>query len=198
MTPKTKNTLILLGILIILIIILVFWQNSFEAQQNKIEKETIITNDLENLQKIEINQADKTIILTKQDSDWLITSEENVLANKILIENLIEGLKKTKSGTIISSSQSKLADFNLTEDTATQLKLYNNQANLIIELLIGKRGGPAYDQTYIKKINSNNILITEENLTSLVNQPDWKEPIAEEENDEATTEAIPLELNQNN
>ena len=176
MTSKTKNTLILLVILIILVVVLIFWQNPFESQQNEIKKETVITNNLANLQKIEISQADKTIILAKQNADWLVISEENVLANAILIENLIESLKNIKTGAIISSNPYKLTDFNLTEETAVKLKLYDDQANTITELLIGKRGGPAYNQTYLKKINSNNVLLVEENLTSLINQPDWKQP----------------------
>lgn len=196
MMTKTKNTLILIAILIILLVIFIFWQNPFKAQQNKTQTETVITNDLTDLQKIEIRQADKTVILTKQENNWLVSSQDNILANEIIIENLIEALQKTKSGTIISSNQDKLANFNLTEDKATRLKLFAEEDNLIIELLIGKRGGPAYDQTYLKKLDSNNILLVEENLTSLVNQPNWQQPEPTQEAELTNINAVPIESNQ--
>jgi hypothetical protein len=197
MNDKTKNTLILLAILIILIIVLFVWQNPWQKQESKIPTAAVLNNNLTDLQKIEIKQTDKTTILTEQDNQWLVASADNAVANQNLVNNLIEALNNITKGTIVSANSDKLADFNLTENTAINLKLFNSQDQLITELLIGK-SGPAYTQSYLKKIDSDNILLVDENLTSLLNQPDWKQPPATEANNTGTPENIPLELQPNN
>lgn len=102
-----------------------------------------------------------------------------------------------EKGTIISSKPDKLADFNLGQETAIKLKLFKPQEQLITELLIGKPG-PAHTQSYIKKIDSDNVLLVDKNLTALLNQPDWEQPPQNKENNTTKPETIPLELQPNN
>ncbi|OGY42845.1 MAG: hypothetical protein A2Y67_00055 [Candidatus Buchananbacteria bacterium RBG_13_39_9] len=190
MSPKSKSLLIFLIILAALTVIYFFWQNPLAQKSNKILSEQIYNASLDNVQKIEITLTGQTTILEKpaeggsasggQNDKWVISSQDNAEANASLIENLITGLKDSKTGTVVSQNQEKLASFNLTEDKAIKLKLSDNQ-NTILEILIGKMG-PSYTDTYIKKINSNNVLLVSQNLNSLVNQPNWLKPAEQETN----------------
>jgi len=193
MTKKVKNNLILVAILAILIIALVVWQNPFAPKYNQVETENLITNNLDNLQIIEINKTNQTISLKKENDTWIVTSQENVLANEDLIADLIDTLNELNSGTIVSRNLDKLDDFSLSQEKAVNLKLVDTQGGTIIEILVGKLGGPAYTQTYVKNINSNNILLVDANLINKVNQQDWKQPPPPPEDEEGGSDTIPIE-----
>jgi hypothetical protein len=178
MTKKSKKSFILLIVLIVLILALLIWQNPFKTRSNQVETEKLISGSLDNLQSIEISKAgaEQPIILKKENNAWVVASEENAPANEALIQNLIDSLSELDSGTIVSRNLDKLDNFGLTDATAAKLKLINDQGGTIIELLVGKLGGPAYTQTYVKQPNSNNILLVDQNLINHVNQQDWKQP----------------------
>ena len=184
MTPKSKSLVILLIILVALAAIYFIWQNPLAQKSNKILSEQIYSASLDNVQKIEITKAGQVTTLEKQNDKWVVSSQDNAEANASLIESLITGLKDLKTGTVVSQNQEKLASFNLTEDKATKLKLSDNQ-NTLLEILIGKMG-PSYSDTYIKKMDSNNVLLVTQNLNSLVNQPDWLKPAEKETNTNST------------
>jgi hypothetical protein len=191
MNSKSKSLLILFVTLIALTAIYLIWQNPLAQKSNGILSEVLFSATLDNLQKIEITKTGQTTILEKpaeggsasggQNDKWVVASQENAEANATLIDSLIATLKELKTGNIISQNQAKLASFDLTEDKAIKLKLSDNQNDTILEILIGKMG-PSYSDTYIKKIDSNNVLLVSQNLNSLVNQPDWLKP-AEKETD---------------
>lgn len=184
MSTKSKSFLILLIVLIILIAVYFIWQNPLAQKSNKILSEQIYSASLDNVQKIEITQTGQTTTLEKQNDKWVVASQENAEANAILIDNLISALKDLKSGNIISQNQEKLASFDLTEENATKLKLFDNQ-NVLLEILIGKMG-PSYTDTYIKKTDSPNVLLVSQNLNSLVNQSNWLKPAEKDTNTNST------------
>ncbi|MFC1598697.1 DUF4340 domain-containing protein [Patescibacteria group bacterium] len=176
MTKKAKNNLILLTVLAVLILALLLWQNPFKSSSNQADTEKLITTSLGNLETIEITRPGQSFILNKEADNWFLTSQDNVPANEALIQNLIESLTELNSGTIVSRNLEKLDNFGLTEEKVVNLKLINDQGITIIELMVGKLGGAAYTQTYVKQNNSANILLVDQNLISLVNQQDWKQP----------------------
>ena len=175
MSKKLKISFILFIVLIALIAIYFIWQNPFHQKNNIAPSETLITSDLNNLQKIEITKGKDITTLNKQDNVWHVESEDNALANEVIINALISSLQKVKSGTIISDDPAKYPAFNLKDELATNLKLYDDKNNLIIELFIGKLG-PTYQQTYVRKKGSKNILLVEQPLPRQINQSDWKKP----------------------
>jgi hypothetical protein len=176
MTNKTKTTLGLIIFLVLLIAIYLIWQNPLDHQITSDVQEKIITTDLANLQKIEIIKKDKTITLVKTNDQWLVESDANAVANTSLIDKLLTDLKATKIGTIISSNPEKYKDFSLTEEAATKLKLTSDQGQVIAELLLGKTTGPSYQQMYLKKADSQNILLIDQLLAADINAQDWKQP----------------------
>jgi len=175
MTKKSKQTLSLFVILIILLIAFFFWQNPFNQKSNQAKTDTIIISNLDNTTKIEIAKGETVTQLEKLNDQWVVASEENAAANMNLVNGLLNSLENTETGIIVSTNPDKLANFNLSDELATKLSLEDNQGNKI-ELLIGKNGGPELDNTYVKKTDSNNILLADENLSRKVIQPDWKQP----------------------
>src|SRR4030042_2589160 len=111
MSPKSKSLLIFLIILAALTVIYLFWQNPLAQKSNKILSEQIYNASLDNVQKIEITLTGQTTILEKpaeggsasggQNDKWVISSQDNAEANASLIENLITGLKDSKTGTVV-------------------------------------------------------------------------------------------------
>jgi len=175
MVNNTKKTLILLGVAVILVIVFLIWQTPFNSSQNS-SQETIFTADLNKASKIEITHGETTIILTKLDSIWVIESEENAKANQFLIDNIIEATKISKNGTLISQNKEKFANFMLTDEDARKLKIYDNNNNLIINLLIGKTNTAGLDQNYIRLTDNDKIYLVATNFVRTLNQPNWKEP----------------------
>ncbi|MCX6746172.1 MAG: DUF4340 domain-containing protein [Candidatus Parcubacteria bacterium] len=185
MTQKSKILLILLSVLIVLTAVYYIWQNPLIQKSNQASTEQLLTGNLDNLQKIEITKNSQTTTLEKpaeggsasggQSDKWVVATQNNAEANVTLIDNLISVLKDLKTGNIISQNQEKLASFDLSEDKATKLKLTDNKNNTILEILIGKTG-PSYSDCYIKKPNSNNVLLIPVNLVYQVNQTDWVKP----------------------
>jgi len=186
MAVKKNPTFILFAVLIVLVVVYLVWQNPFSPAQNQAQEEALITIDLQELTKIEIISPKKTVILEKTDQ-WKVASEDNFPANSSLIYDLIDNLEKAKTGQVVSDNLDKLEKFNLTEDKATKIKL-TDSTNASEEILIGELGGAAFTNTYVKKADSNNILIVPINLTFKINQPDWKQP-APEENEDTSEEA---------
>ena len=175
MTQKTKQILTSLAVLAILFVVYFIWANPLDHKVNNNLTEEIFNNNLDNLQRIEISKLNKATILQKQNDKWVVASEANALADQSLVNNLIAGLKEMETGTIISQNTNKIIDFELTEIQATRLKLYDSQNNLILDILIGKMG-PSYEQTYVKKPSSNNVLLVPVNFSALLSATDWKQP----------------------
>ncbi|OGY43004.1 MAG: hypothetical protein A2Y67_03390 [Candidatus Buchananbacteria bacterium RBG_13_39_9] len=175
MTSKTKKFITLIIILIILVAVFIFWQNPLNHKTNNGNTEEISTANLDNAQKIEISKGDKTTILQKENDKWLVSSENNAEANLDYINKLIDALKEVKQGTIISQNKDKLATFELAEGQYTKVKLSDSSNNILLELLVGKMG-PAYTQSYVKKLNSDNVLLINQNLLLSITPNSWIKP----------------------
>lgn len=173
MSKKTKQTLILLGILILLIFVYIIWQNPFQSEKNQPETESLINANFDEIKKIEIKSAAQEILLTYKNEQWVVESEQDFVANNTLINNLIDGLKNANQGSIISRDPEKADKFNLTPETATILKLSDDQQNQLAELYIGKVSLASANKTYVKNADSDNILLVNGNLNTLINQPTW-------------------------
>lgn len=175
MTNKSKKFLYLFIALVVLAAIYFLWQNPLDNKAGDDNSETILTKSLDSLQKIELTKDAKTTILEKRDDKWLVTSENNAEANPELVTKLIDSLKETKSGTIISQNPDKLSNFELSEGMGTMLKLTDTQNNPLLTLQIGKIG-PAYTQCYVKLPNSANVLLINPNLLLSVTPTSWVKP----------------------
>jgi len=173
MYKKTTQTLILLGILLVLIIVYLIWQNPFQSKQNLPDTDTLISANFESIKKIDIKTSAQEIILAYKDNQWVVESEQDFVANQSLVEDLINGLKNAKQGKIISRNPDKASLFNLNSETAIILKLKDDQDNQLEEIYIGNVSGSANDQTYVKNQSSDNILLVNGNLNTLINQPTW-------------------------
>jgi len=174
MNTKSKLTL---GLIIIIIILagIYFLIPAFDKNPTGLNSEKIIElGKLDNITKIEIDSTAQQTVLEKAGDNWIITTEENQVANQFLIDNIFQVLIDNPEGTIISQNPEKAASFNLTEENSLKLKLFN-QDELVLHLLIGKLN-QTYTSTYIKKANSNNVLLIADNFANKLNQPDWKEP----------------------
>jgi len=175
MTNKSKSVLYLIIALIVLIVIFIFWQNPLDHKTSNGNTEEISTANLDNAQKIEISKGDRTTILQKENDKWLVSTENNAEANLDYINKLITALKDVKQGTIVSQNKDKLPTFELAEGQFTKIKLSDSSNNILLELLVGKMG-PAYTQTYIKKPNSDNVLLINQNLLLSLTPTSWVKP----------------------
>lgn len=175
MSQKAKIFLGLAFALIILVIIYLFWPNSLTSNRQTGSIAPITFGNLDNAQKIELSKAGKTTVIDKLNDTWVISSENNAEANPALIDNLLKALKDLKQGTIISQNKDILENFGLSEDTAGRIKISDNQNNVMAELLIGKTGA-IYTQSYLKLTNSDQILLVNQNFTSLLSTTNWKKP----------------------
>ena len=132
MNSKSKNTLILLISLIILVGIYFIWQNPFaDTSRNQIQTENILAQDLSQAQKIEISRNTASTVLEKNDSIWVVASDNNKPANEALIEDLLSTLTENQTATIVSLSADNLEKYGLNEEAASKLQISDGQNNLL-------------------------------------------------------------------
>jgi hypothetical protein len=175
MNTKPKSILYLIIALAVLIAIFIFWQNPLNNKATQDNTQSILTKGLEDVKKIEITKNSKTTLLDKLDNKWVVTSENNAEANTEYITKLIESLKEVKTGTIISQNPGKFITFELGEGMGTNIKLSDGQNNVLLELQVGKMG-PAYTQSYVRKPNSSNVLLINQNLLLSLTPTTWVKP----------------------
>lgn len=123
--------------------------------------------------KIEMEDEQKTT-LVKKDGKWLIQSEESQPADEKKVNDLLTGLEALKISEIVSQNPDNFENFNLNEKEAIKVHLWENE-NKIFEIWVGK-AGPAFNKTYFRLPNKEEVYLSNISLRSKVIQTNWLQP----------------------
>ena len=163
---KTKQLLILLGILVVLVVIVGLVENPFAKSEyaKKVEAATpLFPNfDKESVTKIEINASGETTTLVKENNQWLVASMENYPADAEGVEDVLDKVTELKTTGLVSSNPEKQAQFEV-DSSGAEAKLLDASGNVRAHLFLGKNT-PGYLSSYVRAADSNNVYVGKGNL----------------------------------
>ena len=163
---KTKQLLILLGILVVLVVIVGLVENPFAKSEyaKKVEAATPLFPNFnkESVTKIEITASAETTTLVKENNQWLVASMENYPADAEGVEDVLDKVTELKTTGLVSSNPEKQAQFEV-DSSGAEAKLLDASGNVRAHLFLGKNT-PGYLSSYVRAADSNNVYVGKGNL----------------------------------
>ena len=163
---KTKQLLILLGILVVLVAIVGLVENPFAKSEyaKKLEAASLLFPEFnkENVTKIEITASGETTTLAKENNQWLVASMENYPADAEGVEDVLDNVTELKTTGLVSSNPEKQGQFEV-DSSGAEAKLFDAGGNVLAHLFLGKTT-PGYLSSYVRAADSNNVYVGKGNL----------------------------------
>ena len=178
---KTKQLLILGGVLVVLAIVVLVFENPFgkTEYEKKVETATPLFPDFnkEQVAKIEILATGETTILSKQEEAWVVASMDNYPADSEGVAELLTKVGEFKNTQRVSSNPEKQAEFEV-DSTGVEAKLIDANDKLLAHLFVGKIT-PGFLSSYVRAADSNDVYVAQGNLQSVFNKGTrtWKNRI---------------------
>ena len=160
---KTKQLLVLVGILVVLGLLVFILENPFgkSEQEKKVEEAGLLFPyfNKADAAKIEIIAAfgTTTTVLVKQNDQWLVESMDNYPADQKAVEELLDKVAEMKTVQRASSNPEKQSVFQV-DSSGVEAKLTDAGGNLLAHLFAGKTT-PEIFNSYVRAADSNDVYI---------------------------------------
>ena len=165
---KIKQLLVLIGVLVVLGLLVLIFENPFgkSEKQKKVEGAQLLFPyfSKESVAKIEIIGAFglSTTILAKQNDQWLVETMDNYPADQTAVKELLDQVAEMKTLERASSNPEKQAVFQV-DSSGVEAKLTDASGNLLAHLFAGKTTPGIFD-SYVRAADSNDVYIVKGNL----------------------------------
>ena len=177
---KTKQLLILGIIFVVLVVVVLIFENPFEQSEyeKKVETATPLFPNFnkEQVAKIEIVATGETTTLSKQDGNhWVVASMENYPADSEGIVELLSKVAEFKNTQRVSNNPEKQAEFEV-DTTGVEAKLMDASDKLLAHLFVGKTT-PGFLSSYVRAADSNDVYVAQGYLQSVFDKGTrtWKD-----------------------
>ena len=176
---KTKQLLILGAIFVVLVVVVLLFENPFgqSEYEKKVETATpLFPNfDKEQVAKIEIIATGETTTLSKQDSNWVVASMNNYPADSEGITELLSKVAEFKNTQRVSNNPEKQAEFEV-DSTGVEAKLMDTNDKLLAHLFVGKTT-PGFLSSYVRAADANDVYVAQGYLQSVFDKGErtWKD-----------------------
>ncbi len=167
---KIKQLLVLIGVLVVLGLLVLIFENPFgkSEEQKKVEEAGLLFPyfNKENVAKIEIISAFglTTTILVKQADLWLVETMDNYPADQTAVKELLDKVAEMKTVQRASSNPEKQAVFEV-DSSGVEAKLIDTSGNVHAHLFAGKTT-PGIFYSYVRAADSNDVYIVNGHLKS--------------------------------
>ena len=176
---KTKQLLILGCIFVVLVIVVLVFENPFgqSEYEKKVETATPLFPDFnkEQVAKIEIIATGETTTLSKQEEAWVVASMDNYPADSEGVAELLTKVGELKNTQRVSDNPEKQAEFEV-DSTGVEAKLIDINDKVFVHLFVGKIT-PGFLSSYVRAADSNDVYVAQGNLQSVFNKGTrtWKD-----------------------
>ena len=176
---KTKQLLILGGVFVLLLLVVLIFENPFgkSEHEKKVETATPLFPDFDKDQvtKIEIIATDGTTTLSKQEGAWIVASMDNYPADSEGIAELLTKVGEFKNTQRVSNNPEKQAEFEV-DSTGVEAKLMDVNDKVLAHLFVGKIT-PGFLSSYVRPAGANDVYVAQGNLQSVFNKGTrtWKD-----------------------
>lgn len=169
-----KNTYILGGILIVLILIALLVLQKPGEQSSSNGGNIVFKIDSSSIDKIELKTPASSIVMEKRGAEWFITQPITYKASQENIAQLISQSKAMESKSVITSKPEKFAAFEV-NNAGTQVKLFSKGTEQAA-FVVGKMGS-TYMETYARALSSNDVLLVSGIFSFTFNRPlkEWRD-----------------------
>lgn len=115
-----------------------------------------------------------SVTLTRKDDAWYTDDTLGHKADRNMIGSLFNTIEQPLKGEVVSTNKDSHPDYDLTETSATRVKLVDSSGKAT-ELLIGKTG-PSFFTTFVRKPDSDEVINVRASLTYAFNKPEgWRD-----------------------
>ena len=132
---KTKQLLILGGVFVVLILVVLLFENPFGQSEYKKKVQTAMplfpNFDKAQVAKIEIIAGGETTTLAKQDGKWVVTSLDNYPADTEGVEELLTKVSEFKNTQRVSTNPDKQVEFEVESTTGVEAKLMDVKRRVV-------------------------------------------------------------------
>jgi hypothetical protein len=140
MLSKFLNTKTLIILLVVLG--LIFLISKLTEKEDRTFKSEMVTVDTAVLTRMiitpKLGEEGKEVTFTKTGSEWKLESDgKSYKPDPSSVKNILSELVRMKSERVAATDDSKWAEFEVTDSTATRIKLYDNK-KLLADLYVGK------------------------------------------------------------
>jgi hypothetical protein len=170
-----RNTLILVGILLLLIVAVFFvLQRPGERSISADGTEMLVSYDSAAVDKIEVKSASGTTILQREGAGWMLTSPLRAKADEAGVHQLLGKGRMIALKALISNNPQKQSMFQV-DSTGPLVRLFAGSDERAA-FRIGKPGA-SYTETYVRREGSNDVFLADGMLLYLfAKQPrDWRD-----------------------
>lgn len=176
---KTKQILILLGVLALLVVLVLIVANPFRKDEytKKIEAaEMLFPNfDKERITQIEITAAGATTTLKKENNQWVVASMDNYPADSEGVGELLDKVAEFKKVNLRSKNPEKQSSFQV-DSSGTEAKLLDSGGNTQAHVFVGTTT-QSYLSSYIRVADSDHVYVAKGYLKSIFDKGTrtWKD-----------------------
>ena len=176
---KTKQLLILGAIFIVLVVIVLVFENPFEQSEYEKKVETAMplfpNFNKEQVVKIEITADSATTTLSKQDDNWVVTSMDNYPADGEGVAELLSKVTEFKNTQRVSNNPEKQSEFEV-DSTGVEAKLMDANSSVLAHLFVGKTTS-GFLSSYVRPADSNEVYVAQGYLQSVFDKGTrtWKD-----------------------
>ena len=176
---KTKQLLILGAIFIVLVIVVLLFDNPFGQSEYEKKVETAMplfpNFNKEQVVKIEITATGETTTLSKQNDNWVVASMDNYPADGEGVAELLSKVTEFKNTQRVSNNPEKQSEFEV-DSTGVEAKLMDASDKVLAHLFVGKTT-PGFLSSYMRPADSNDVYVAQGYLQSVFNKDTrtWKD-----------------------
>ncbi len=176
---NNKHTLVLLVLAVALVAAAWWYNRSDQAQESAaaaVSRTVLSGITSATVERIEIRPADgKPVTLAKRDAVWYADLAKGHRADKNLVGGVFAVLEKEIGGEVVSTNPENFGEYNVTETSATHVKLVGPNDKVLGELNVGK-AGPGFTTTYVLKKGDKEVVEAQASLSYLFNKPEgWRD-----------------------
>ena len=176
---KTKQLLILGAIFVVLVIVVLLFENPFGQSEYEKKVETAMplfpNFNKEQVVKIEITATGETTTLSKQNDNWVVASMDNYPADGEGVAELLSKVTEFKNTQRVSNNPEKQLEFEV-DSTGVEAKLMDASDKVLAHLFVGKTT-PGFLSSYMRPADSNDVYVAQGYLQSVFSKDTrtWKD-----------------------
>lgn len=171
----SRNTYLLLGILLALVLIaFLVLQKPGEQSTTSSTGEMLAALDSLAIDKIEIKSPATNVLLEKKGVEWFVQYPVAYRADQANVASFIQQSKNLELKSIVSSNPEKQSVFQV-DSTGTLVKIYEKGAEKAA-FILGKQGS-TYSESYARKVNSNDVVLVGTSMSYVFNRQlkEWRD-----------------------
>ncbi|HTR80498.1 MAG TPA: DUF4340 domain-containing protein [Bacteroidota bacterium] len=164
-----KNTYVLLGVFVVLAVVAILMMNRpGETDVEAGNAKPLFAIDSASVDKIELQSPLAHVVLEKKGTDWTLTEPLMYRADQASIATIIHLAKTLAPRSVVSSNPEKRSIFQV-DSTGTRVKIFEDGQERAA-FVVGKPG-ESYTDNYVRKENSDDVLLVSGALTWSFNKP---------------------------